>query len=91
MIYTLVAAVVAILLVLSGVLRIVMGFVVDAQFGQNPKSIARSLGNYKNTGEVIDRGLTHFALGVTLGGLTYMSKSLALITQASTDTFEEGY
>ncbi|MEQ3710680.1 MAG: hypothetical protein ABNH38_03495 [Tateyamaria sp.] len=87
MIYTLVAAVVAILLVLSGVLRAVMGFVVDAQFGQNPKSIARSLGNYKNTGEVIDRGLLHFALG----GLTNMSKSMALITQASTDTLEEGY
>lgn len=75
MFFTRVGYVVAWLLVIGGGLRAAMGFMI-AQSDDYQELAQRYLGS-STTGEAIDRGLLVFLIGVSVGMVAEISRSLA--------------
>lgn len=83
MFFTKVGLVIAWLLVIAGVLRAGMGFYLAGE--NDPALISRYLGSH-TTGEAIDRGILYVLIGVSVGIVAEISRSVAAKSDAKAHT-----
>jgi len=76
MIFTTIARIIAWLMSLFGALLAAMGFYLA--FSSMPRAAVSNYIGSQTTGEVIDKGVLIFAVGIALGVLTDISKSVRI-------------